>query len=103
MKQLVKIVLAIVLAMCIFKMPYGYYQFVRLSGCIGLIWLTYEYGKSLLAIPCILSAILLNPIIKIHFDRDTWNIIDVIIAIALVIWVIVDLVSLYHAKRKKDI
>jgi len=104
MTYLIKILLAALLIGCLFKVPYGYFQFVRIAGCIGFCYLAYEEYKSrrvITEILCIACAILLNPIIKIHFSRSLWNTIDLIIAILLIIWIVVDLVYLYYGKGIK--
>ena len=102
MKLSVKVFLVIILVLCIFKMPYGYYQFARIATCAGFLWLAYSYSKQpLLLLPCIGVAILVNPVIKVYFNRRTWNNIDVAIAILLAIWIIVDLVSLLYGKSKE--
>ncbi len=90
----VKIILSILLLLCLAPMPYGYYQFVRIAACVGFLWLAYSYSKQpLLLLPCIGIAILVNPVIKVYFNRHTWNEIDIAIAILLVIWIIIDLVN----------
>ena len=100
---LIRVGLSFILLVCLFGMPYGYYQFVRLATCAGFIWLAYCYSKNaLLLLPCIGAALLFNPIIKVVFNRDTWHVIDLIIAGLLGIWVIVDLVSLRYVSRQKS-
>ena len=91
------------LLVCLLKMPYGYFQFVRIAGAIGFGWLCYkeyEENRYITGLLCGACAILLQPILKIHFSRQLWNSIDVVIAIALIIWVIIDL-SLQYGKSKK--
>ena len=86
-------------------MPYGYYQFVRIATCIGFIalaYIEYESKRTTTVVLSVLAAILFNPIAKIYFKKDTWQIIDEVIAIALVIWIITDLVYLYNEKRGKE-
>jgi len=64
-------------------------------------YLAYEERKQpALMLGCIGIAILLNPVFKVHFDKHTWNIIDVAIAIALVVWVAIDL-AVINRKRNK--
>lgn len=101
-KIIIKLLLAGILIGCIFKVPYGYFQFVRIAGCIGFCWLAYiehEEKKSITAILSIVCAILLNPIFKIHFARKTWNNIDISIAVFLGLWVIFDLRYLYLNRK----
>lgn len=97
MQNVIKIIIAALLLGCLLKVPYGYFQFIRIVSCIGFCWLAYaefeknKAGTGILSIGC---AILLNPIIKIHFNRTIWNNIDIAIASGLILWVIVDLVYL---------
>lgn len=69
-------------------MQYGYYQFIRIAGCIGFSWLAYyeiQMKRALIGILLIGCAILFNPIIVIHLTRTIWNEIDLILAIGLII------------------
>ena len=84
-------------------MPYGYYQFVRLATCVGFAWLAYSYSKQpLLVILCIGIALLFNPVIIVHFDRGKWQAIDLITAGGLILWIIIDLVTLNNGKSRKE-
>jgi len=97
-----RIITIVLLIGCLAKLPYGYFQFVRLSTTIMFLALAYaefERKKLLTAIMCVGFAILLNPIIKVHFIRSTWNAIDVVIACCLTAWMIFDL--LISAKSGK--
>jgi hypothetical protein len=97
MKNLIKIVLAILLFLCLFKMPYGYYQIVRFVAMIGFAYLAYsaneQNNKNEIFI-YIALAILFQPFAKIAFGRQIWNFIDVIIGIGL-------LASIFTNKNKK--
>lgn len=91
-KSIVKIITAIFFCVCLLKMPYGYFQFIRYLGMAVFIWLTYvESQKSDKTFLIIwgLSALLINPFIKVALGRTIWNIIDVVWAIILVasIWI----------------
>ena len=91
MNTTIRLILAILLLICWLKVPYGYFQFIRLAGCIAFLWLSYEefnIKRRVTAILCILGAIILNPIFKIHFARLTWNVIDTVLAGLLLIWAI---------------
>ena len=80
-----KIILAILFLICLFKMPFGYYQFIRLFGFISFAYLAYKNkNKSLIFIIWFFSAILINPFYKIYFEKIHWNIIDVLWAITLI-------------------
>lgn len=103
-KPIIKTLIAVLLIGCIFKVPYGYFQFIRIAGCIGLAYLAYfefEANKMPTGVLCVAGAILLNPVYKIHFVRSLWNTIDLIMAALLIIWIVIDLVYLYNGKGVK--
>ncbi len=104
MNVIIKILIALFLIGCLFNVPYGYFQFVRIASCIGFAYLAYkefEEDKTITGILCIGCAILFNPIFKIYFKRELWNDIDLVIAIALGVWIIADFVYLLHGKSGK--
>lgn len=75
--------LAITLILCLFSMPYGYYQFVRFFAMAIFAYLAYcEYKNSHVdrMIVFIILAILFQPFAKIALGRVMWNIVDVIVA-----------------------
>ena len=75
--------LAIALILCLFSMPYGYYQFVRFLAMAIFAYLAYcEYKNSHVdrMILFIVLAILFQPFAKIALGRVLWNIVDVIVA-----------------------
>lgn len=91
--KIVKILIAVLLTLCLFDMPYWYYQLVRIFGTIGLAYLAWsEYKAKIKFTPIIFGtgAIIFNPIIKISFDRDTWNIVDIIFAIIIIATLILE-------------
>ena len=60
-------------------MPYGYYQFLKLviflaGGLIGFQFWT--RGRTVLAVPFILLALLFNPIFPVHLTREIWTAIN---------------------------
>jgi hypothetical protein len=97
MEKSIKIILAILLALCLANMPYGFYQFVRFIALIGfaaLAYFAFEQGKKTEMVIFIALAVLFQPLFKIALGRTLWNIVDVIAAIGLII-------SLF-IKTKKD-
>lgn len=75
--------LAIALILCLFSMPYGFYQFVRFAAMAIFIYLAYcEYknGHADRMLLFIVLAILFQPFAKIALGRMIWNIVDVIVA-----------------------
>lgn len=87
MKQL-NIILAVLLLLCLFKMPYGYYSLMRLVATIGFAYMAYKYyemKKEALVWTFGALALLYQPIVKIALGRGMWNIVDVAVAILLIV------------------
>lgn len=88
MKVLIKIILAVLLLGCLLKMPYGYFQFIRIGATATFVFLAYsnvnQKNNSLLII-YIALAILFQPFFKIIIHRNAWQYIDVIVALFLII------------------
>lgn len=90
MSLLIKVVLAILLFVCLFDMPYGYYQFVRFLSLIGfgiLAFDAYQKKRQTEVIVYLALAILFQPIFKISLGRTLWNIVDIIVAVGLLVTV----------------
>jgi flagellar biosynthesis protein FliP len=83
-----KLLLIVLLCLCLFKMPYSYYELVRFIALIGFLILAYQEFKNEvipLAITYAGLALLFQPFFKIALGRELWNGIDVIVSIALLI------------------
>ena len=82
--------LVVFLLLCLADMPYGFYQIVRFMAFVGFGYSAYLQYKSHNPDRMILFgalALLFQPFFKIVLGRTMWNVIDVIVAIALVlIW-----------------
>lgn len=88
MPRLISILLAVLLILCLFDMPYGYYQFVRFAATAGfayLAWMSYENDEKQKMFVFIVLAALFQPFFKIALGRSLWNVIDVVVAVGLVI------------------
>jgi len=88
MNNAIKIVLAILFFLCLADMPYGYYQLVRFVALVGFAILAYkanEQGRKTEAIIYICLGILFQPFVKIALGRQIWNIVDVVIGVALIV------------------
>ena len=82
------IVLAIFLLLCLFDMPYGFYQLVRFIALVGFAVLAYfanEYENKTEMIIYVCLAILFQPLLKISLGREIWNFVDVVVALGLII------------------
>ncbi|MBL7743301.1 MAG: hypothetical protein JNN00_07450 [Chitinophagaceae bacterium] len=87
MKTSVKLLLIILLIGCLFKMPYGYYQFVRFAGMLGfglLAYFSFEQKRNTEVIIYIGLALLFQPFAKVALGRTVWNIVDVVVAMGLI-------------------
>lgn len=90
--NLIKITLAVLLLLCLFKMPIAYYNFVRSAALIGFTLLAYkayeDEQKYTIALYITLATIF-QPIIKLQMEKPTWNKLDVIVAIWLLgsVWI----------------
>lgn len=86
MNNIIKIILSVFLFLCLFKMPYGYYQFVRFISCIIFTYFAYleNLNKSKLVLVYLALAVLFQPFFKISLGRELWNIVDVIVAVFLI-------------------
>lgn len=86
--QNIQIAGAILLLLCIFPMPYGFYTIVRLAISIISGYLAYNYytqNKKELAITFSIVAILFQPFIKFALGREVWLVVDIVTAIFLLI------------------
>jgi hypothetical protein len=83
----IKITLSILFLLCLFKMPYGYYQFTRFAGLVGFAFLSYnsyEENNKTFAFVFVTFAILFQPLFKISLGRPLWNILDVVVGAWLI-------------------
>lgn len=83
----IKLILSILFFLCLFNMPYGYFQIVRTAALAGFAILTHNANKQghkreFIIYVCL--AILFQPIIKIALGRIVWNVVDVIVGIGLI-------------------
>lgn len=74
-------------------LPYGYYTLLRILVCAStayLAWQHYNYCAELTWWTLLLGfiAVLFNPIIPIHLEREIWAPIDVISAAVLIVHMI---------------
>ena len=87
MQTVIKILLAVLFVVCLFNLPYGYYQFVRFAAMIGfslLAYFSFEHKRNAEVIIYIGLALLFQPFIKVVLGRTIWNFVDVLVAAGLV-------------------
>lgn len=83
----VKLILAVLLLLCLLKLPYGLYMLLRLIFTIGFAVLAIRADvdkKQIEVFIYVALAILFQPLLKIPLGRTIWNIVDVIVAVGLV-------------------
>ena len=86
-QHILKIGLSILFLICLFDMPYGYYQFVRFAGMLGFVLLayfSYEQKRNVEVIIYVGLALLFQPFLKVALGRTIWNVVDVVVAIGLI-------------------
>jgi len=65
--------------------PYGYYTLLRLvvtGAGIFAAFMAYGMGKNVWTYILGGIALLFNPLIPVHLDKETWGVIDLVVAIA---------------------
>lgn len=86
--RIIKIILAILLLLCLFNMPYGFYNLVRFASLIGFALIAYDYytkKQESLAITFGALTLLFQPFFKIALGRGLWATVDIAVAILLII------------------
>jgi hypothetical protein len=84
-------------------MPYGYFQLVRFLALVGFVILAYlanEHGNKMETIIYSCLAVLFQPLIKIALGRQIWNIVDVVIGVALIVSIFLRPSSNAHKKNQ---
>ena len=85
----VQVILILALLLCLFPMPYGYFILVRYFGYICFC----NNGISVLQttkqsdnLPMGVSSFIVSTIfLRLHWGREIWNVVDIVVAIILVI------------------
>ena len=89
-ENVVKIGLSVLLFLCLFKMPYGFFQLVKVSSTFVFIYFAFKASNNdkhtqLNKIFFVGLAILFQPFFKIALGRQIWNIVDVLVGIILIV------------------
>jgi hypothetical protein len=77
-------------------MPYNYYQMTRIVAMTTFFLLAYkEYvdKRSLWAIVWLVSAVVTNPVLKVSLNKRSWNILDIM-------WVLLILIGFYADSKR---
>ena len=91
MKPILKLIIAVLLLLCLFNMPYGFYTLVRFAAAAAFAYMAYDYFKTNregLGITFTALALLFQPFYKFALGRVIWNIVDILVAIALLYLII---------------
>ena len=76
--------------------PYGYYTLLRWVVCgtsAFIAFMAYELDKKFWLWLIGLVAVLFNPIIPVYLDKETWVVIDLVVAVVIFI-------SIWFLKKK---
>ena len=87
-ENIIKVILSLLFFLCLLNMPYGYFQLVRFVALVGFAILAYkanEQGRKTEAIIYVCLGILFQPFVKIALGRQIWNIVDVVVGVALIV------------------
>lgn len=91
MKSPIKIaggVLAGLLLLCLFPMPYGYYTLVRFVSMVVFAVMAFVYfseENKTLGVVFSALALLFQPLVKISLGKGVWNVVDVLVAVLLLV------------------
>lgn len=81
-----RLIVSVLLLVAVFDIPYGYYVLLRLVvttlSSFG-IYRSLEKGNKPFILFFISLLILFNPLIPIHFEKETWAVIDIVSAILI--------------------
>ncbi|HUZ60094.1 MAG TPA: DUF6804 family protein [Hanamia sp.] len=87
-ENIIKVILSVLFFVCLLNMPYGYFQLVRFIALVGFAILAYKenvQGRKTEAIIYVCLGILFQPLVKISLGRQIWNIVDVVVGVALLV------------------
>ena len=87
-QYLLKTILALALFVCLFHMPYSYYQMVRFLSSVGFGYFAfqaYQEHKNNLALVFTVLLVLFQPLMEISLERELWNIVDVLVGLFLIV------------------
>lgn len=88
MEKIVKIGLAALLLICLLDMPYGYYQFVRVTATMFFVLFaiqSYQTQSTIYLVVYLVLAILFQPFEKIALGRELWNVVDLFVGVGLLL------------------
>jgi hypothetical protein len=99
------VIAAAMLFIALGHLPYGYYTLLRFVVCGAATFVAfvgYSGGKIWAAWLFAFVAVLFNPIIKIHFHKDAWQVLDFICACVFLITAFTIKKPTYSGGKKND-
>lgn len=99
----IKIIVILMLFWALADNPYGYYQILRwvVCGLTGyLTYLAYDGDKNVWVWIFGITAVLFNPIAPIHLDKETWSVINLIVA--AIIFISIFKMKVIHPQKKNE-
>ena len=91
-KSIISVVLIILLLVCLFDMPYGYYQLVRVIAFVGFGFLSFEektnHQNKIFLIIFLIAALTFNPIFKLYLGKTLWQVTDIFLSLILISYII---------------
>ena len=90
----IAIVPAAMMLIAIASLPYGYYQLLRLVVAVCGLWIAYvawQDHKVAWALAIGVTVLVFNPLVPVHFDRQTWSVLNVVggLIFATAGWVVI--------------
>ena len=79
--------LAIMLLLCLFPLPYGYYTLVRFVAMVVfaiMAYVYYEQKNTLFCVVAVALVLLFQQFQKVALGREVWNVVDVLVSIILI-------------------
>lgn len=87
------VIAIIFLLLAVFPLPYGFYTLIRIIVTIAALLMAHA-AHNTKRTPFVylfgILAILFNPIIKIHFDKGIWMVLDIIGGVIFIIWLLIN-------------
>lgn len=89
--QILTWVAVAMLLAAVLRLPYGYYQLLRIVVCLvgaGVAYWTYQRGRVAVSAVAATAAVVFNPVAPLHLDRGTWTLLNVGFAavLAVIAW-----------------
>lgn len=86
----IELIVAVLLLLCLARMPYGFYTLVRFVAMVSFAWLAYQQyrlKKEVMTVVFIALALLFQPFVMIRLGREMWSVTDVVVAaFLLLLW-----------------